>query len=195
MIQKNKKIQIEEHIKHNIISLIDELIPALSQKNIDVVTIKKISSHIIHTLSVYQDKDSKHIAIITYSLYQILKLEEKERKEINIPKIVGILKEARRMLIENKINQFRKETKKIITEISRVGKKINKYMQDVVSKAELVKGASLYRHGISLEKAAQITGITQWELMDYAGKEKIPEEETKDVLGKVKYAKKIFNIK
>jgi hypothetical protein len=53
--------------------------------------------------------------------------------------------------------------------ITKVSKDLKYYIQDVFRKAQINKASKIYEHGISMEKTANLLGITVWELANYAG--------------------------
>ena len=104
-----------------------------------------------------------------------------------------MIEDARKALEQNRIDSYRKVIKKLFKFISTIDTKLKLYIEEVINQAEIKKGSKLYAHGISLGRAAEILGISQWELMFYIGKTKLT-----DVKGGVKvkerlnYARSLF---
>ena len=68
-----------------------------------------------------------------------------------------------------RIQEYRDIMKDIMNLISEVDSKIKMYIEEVISQAKIKKGSKIYEHGISAARAAEILGISQWELMGYIG--------------------------
>ena len=71
------------------------------------------------------------------------------------------------------------------------------FIQEIIEKAKISKGSKIYEHGLSLRRASELLGISQWQLMHYVGKTRIADTEapprisTKD---RLRYAKSIFGL-
>ena len=70
----------------------------------------------------------------------------------------------------------------ILKHIGRIDDKLKLYIDDVLDKAKIVKGSTLYEHGVSIGRAAELLGISQWELMSYVGKTKIIDRYKEEVI-------------
>ncbi|MCX6711367.1 MAG: hypothetical protein NTZ02_04760, partial [Candidatus Woesearchaeota archaeon] len=68
-----------------------------------------------------------------------------------------------------KEKEYRDFMKKLIDYISKTDSMTKKYIEEVISQAKIKKGERIYEHGISMARAAEILGISQWQLMAYIG--------------------------
>ena len=69
------------------------------------------------------------------------------------------------------------------------------YIKDVFRKAEINKASRIYEHGISMQKTAELLGISIFELAEYAGSTGIGDVNlsiTKDIGERIKIAKEIL---
>ena len=85
----------------------------------------------------------------------------------------------------------------IYTRIQAIDSKLSLYLQEVLEKAKVKKGSSLYEQGISLARSAELLGLTQWELMNYVGKTKVMDQDLPSgfsVRQRMNYAKSLFGI-
>ncbi|MEM2121687.1 MAG: hypothetical protein QXU20_03480 [Candidatus Woesearchaeota archaeon] len=176
---------MNEIIRNDNIKIIEDSISALRQK--DVLKLKEISDHTIHNASIFQDEDSITIAVLIYALSKIL-----ERGFENQSLFEKKLEFAKLQLIKQNIEFYRKIIKEIFSEISRIDSQLKIYVQEVIEKAKIKKGAKLYYHGISIARTASILGITQWELMNYIGKIEEPSLAKTNVSERLKIARRIF---
>ena len=180
-------------IKKDILKIINQVLELLKQKDeTNVVELKELSDHVIHNASIFQDKDSVSIAVLIYSLSKII-----EREGFIEKKIVQNLKHAKFHLEKDEFTKYNIVIKKTFRAISRADNKLKLYIQEVIDQAEIKKGSRLYEHGISIAQAASVLGISQWDLMSYIGKTKIPDVTPlrSDVKNRLMFTRKLFGLK
>jgi len=188
---------MEEKIRKDILAVLLESIKALKKK--DAVLLDALSNRTIHNASVYQDKDSITTAIIIYALAKLLHRSKHERIK-NLDKtldlILNKLEYAKRDLQEENIGRFRMNLKKVLSLIGKIEKKLKWYIEDVLSKAKIVKASKLYEHGLSIETTAHLLGVSQWDLLSYVGKTKIIDKfpDAIPVEERISKARKIFGL-
>lgn len=186
-------------VKEDILDILNKSLSIIKKEN--PVELDALSNHTIHDASIFQDHDSVSIAVIIYALAKLMR-----RKETGSIKNWHILKKrlikqigsAHNFLNRGKEKMYREVIKDIIRKISEVDDHLKIYIDDVLDKAKIVKGSRIYEHGVSLERAAEVLGISQWELLSYVGKTKIVDryiEEVIPITKRIAYAKKIFNIR
>ena len=73
---------------------------------------------------------------------------------------------------------------------------MKKHIQDIFRKASINKASKIYEHGISMEKTANLLGITMFELASYAGQREqvleVPMVKGIDVKSRIKLAMDMF---
>jgi len=182
---------MNETIKKDILSIISETIEILKLKEEkDIVELKELSNHTIHNASIFQDEDSVSIAILIYSLSKII---ERKFGEFDFKPILNLLTWAFNYLKKDNTHEYRKTVKKLFSLISGIDSRLKLYIGEVIRQAQIKKGSQLYRHGISLPRAAEILGISQWELMNYIGHTKIVDTEAKvDIKSRLSFARGLF---
>lgn len=162
--------------------------------------LEELSDYSIRSASIYQDSDSLSIAVIIYSLAKMLSRYEAHQlprwTEI-YSNITKEIEKARTDLEADNVKDYRNHIKIIIKIISGSDKDIKLYIDKVIEKARIKKGTKLFEHGVSVEKAASLMGISVWEMMDYVGKTEIFDKEAikTDVRQRLLFAKKLFNVK
>ena len=158
----------------------------------DFNALKYISNHTIHTASIYQDQDSLSFAVIIYALFKISqRVKQKKRFGKNITPVIARIKQA----VEEKDSVgYRKRMKTLFDTIAKLDERFKQYIDEVIQYAQAKKGAKLYEHGVSVARAAEMIGITHWELMSHVGKTKIPEQErgSESILQRLRFARKLF---
>ena len=179
-------------IKKDIVAVLSDLIEILKVKeDIDIIQIKELSNHVIHNASVFQDEDSVSVAILIYSLSKII---ERKQREMDYNKILSMLNSCISYLKNNQDDAFRKSMKNIFDFIRTMDQKLRLYIHEVINQAQIKKGCKLCEHGISVARAAEVLGISQWELMHYIGKTTLIDQfsEPVNVSKRLKIARSLF---
>lgn len=162
---------MDEVVKKDILNVLSDVVGILKvEEEKDVAELRELSDHIIHNASIFQDEDSISIAILIYSLSKII---ERREGRMNYNVLLKLITGAGKNLEQNKIDGYRGVIKKLFKFISTIDTKLKLYIEEVINQAEIKKGSKLYAHGISLGRAAEVLGISQWELMFYIGKTKL----------------------
>lgn len=197
MSEKEQVKEKEEiHERKNLIWILKNTLTAVKKE--DVVRLKELSNHTVHSASVQQDPDSVAVAVIVYALSKII-----ERKKYTDykewPKLyksyIANIKKAIADLEQDNSKKFREDIKNIQESINQLSGRFKKYIQDVFRKAEINKASKIYEHGISMEKTAHLLGITMFELASYAGQKQemgVPLGQTLDVKSRIKIAEDMF---
>ena len=178
---------MQTQVKDDILNSLNRAIAYLDNK--DVTQLKGLSNFTIHNASIYQDEDSINCAIILYALSKIISQEGYEVKKNVRPYLEKMVSS----LIENDFIKYSQKAKELIDIIAKISDKMQLYIEKVIDNAQLKKGAVVYEHGISLARAAEITGTSVWELASYVGKTKSIDKENLDyVKEKLELARSLF---
>ncbi len=182
---------MEEQTRLLIMQTLELIIQAL-QKG-DILLIKSLSDKTIKSASIFQDQDSISMAIITYSVSKILERHAECKEECS--QLIRLFQQSKSMIEKNDINSFREIGKKVLEIVSKLDSKLGIYIEEVIEKAKIKKGSKLYEHGLSSGRAAELLGISKWELMSYVGKTKISdiEENPVNVKNRLFIARSVFN--
>ncbi len=179
--------------KINILWILKETKEAVKKK--DIIKLKDLSNHTIHTASIEQDSDSISIAVIIYALSKIIERQKYRGWDKFYQNFMVYINEAISFLRKNKIKEFREEIKRIREEMDNLSGDLKKQIQDVFRKAQINKASRVYEHGISMEQTAKLLGITLWELAEYAGQTGISDVNltiTMPIKKRIKLAEDIF---
>jgi hypothetical protein len=181
---------MDDTVKKDIISTLAEVIELLKVKEeADILEIRNISNHTIHNATIFQDEDSISIAILIYALSKVI---ERSFGKVNYMKFLDLLNSARSHLDKGHVDGYRKSVKNVFTEISRIDKKAELYVEKVINQAQIKKGSKLHEHGVSIGRAADILGISQWELANYVGKTSLSDLETINAVDRLKFVRGLF---
>jgi hypothetical protein len=174
------------HVRHDILTIIERAIQLVEKR--DEKALSDLSNHTIHNASIFQDEDSVSIAVIIYALSKLV-------ARGSVAKTVVVrLRQAHQLLAENKLGRYNASIHGITKEISQLDHKLKLYIEEVINQAQIRKGSKLYDHGISLARAAEMLGISQWELMGYVGNTQIVDrtEEARTVLERIRFTRGLF---
>ena len=180
-------------IKKDIITVLSDLVEILKVKeDSDISQIKELSNHVVHNASVFQDEDSISVAVLIYSLSKIM---ERKQKDVDYNKILSMLNLCILNLKNSNDESFRKSIKNIFNFIRMMDSKLKLYIHEVINQAQIKKGCKLCEHGISIARAAEVLGISQWELMHYVGKTTLIDQfsEPVNVSTRLKIARSLFS--
>ena len=179
-------------IKRDILAVLNELVEIIKVKEeSDIAQIKELSNHVIHNASIFQDEDSISVAVLIYALSKII---ERKQRDLDYNKILSMLNSCISNLKNNQDDLFRKSIKNIFNFIRTVDDKLKMYIYEVINQAQIKKGCKLCEHGISIARASEVLGISQWELMHYIGKTTLIDQfsEPVNVAKRLKIARSLF---
>lgn len=170
-----------------------------SMKNLDSATLKELSDKTIHNSCKIQDDSNITIAILIYTLSKLIeRADYKKIKNWNglIAKLESNFSLAIDALSKKKFEAYKKYIEQARKSLESHSVNLKPYIRDVLQKASINKGSKVYEHGISMERTAQILGISQWELSDYIGQKSlqdIKQNQTLDIKKRAKMALEFFN--
>lgn len=167
----------------NSMRILKETIDAF--KKADANNLKALSNQTIHTATTSQDFDNIMMAVIVYSLGKILEREnykEMEGWNLFFHQTLKNLESALSSLKKKDFESFRLFLGKIRGDVSELDSNLSNYIKDVFYKAQINKASKLYQHGISAQKAAELLGISLWDLASYIGQSSVNEADIKDSL-------------
>jgi len=156
--------------KENILKILEGTKASIEKD--DAVTIKTLSNQTTNTVALTHDPDNIAVAVIVYSISKLLEREDYKKLPgwnefyktvlICIDNTIASIKSNDEAKIKENLNNLRKS-------LMEVSGSLKKYIQDIFRKASINKASKLYEHGISMEKTANLLGITMFELASYAG--------------------------
>ena len=101
--------------------------------------------------------------------------------------IIAITKKDEKKLREN-LSLIRRA-------IGKLSGKLKTYIQEVFRRASINKASRIYEHGVSMERTANLLGVTMFELSEYAGQTGISDVSLSKTLGvkkRLKFAMEMF---
>jgi hypothetical protein len=153
---------MEEVVRKDILEVLDKGLLAL--ENQDSFRLKELSNQVIHNASIFQDEDSVGIAVLMYALSKII-----ERGTVDLNNIMQLLKKAKSSIQSYNTEDYRLAIKMAVKKVTEADSRIRMFVNNVIEQAELKKGGKIAMHGVSVARAANMLGISRWELMQYLG--------------------------
>lgn len=173
-------------LKQNIVGILEKVIEIVTHKHENIAELKELSDHTIHSASIYNDQDAILIAVVVYSLYKIFSSDElpgKERADI-----ANMLKQILTSLKVENYSNYNRSIKRLTSIVKRIDKKYSFHVGEIFVNAKVVKGAMMFKHGLSVGYVADLLNISKWDLMSYVGKTKFTNvNETIRINQRVKY--------
>jgi len=189
---------MEPEVKRDILKVLRKVYSSLNKCDPDAM--KFASDNTLHNSSMYQDRDSISIAVVVYTLYKICSRERMQTSKEFITfqkEFLDLISEAQSNLTKNKDEDYRKTIKKMYASIAKLEKKFGMYITQVINQSRIKKGGRIYEHGISAGRAAELLGVTSWELRTYIGNTKLSDVAPiirEDMAAKIKLSRRIFNL-
>ena len=190
---------MKDIVREDILAILDKAISSV--KTSDSLKLREISSNTTHDASLYQDKYSISIAVIMYALSKIFQKHKStsfKGWENFYKNCLKNLEEAKSALLKRRTDVYDKELKNLYGCISGLDHKLGKYITEVINQAQIKKSGKVYEHGISTGRAAELLGVSKWELMNYLGHTKVSNHihsTAKSVKERLEFTKKLFNKK
>ncbi len=187
---------MNEEVRSVILELLDEAYDAF--KDDDSKTLKDISDYTLHYAGIFQDADSTSIAVLVYSLAKVLerrKMHKYAQWETFRRDALQYLKSARTALDNLDVEKYNATIKYIFHGLGKLEDKFGQYVTEVIRQAKIKKGSGVYEHGISVSRAAEILGISPWELSEFIGQRKQVDKvslATLSVKERIKMARGLF---
>lgn len=185
--------------RENILRIFQETKEAVSRG--DASKIQELSNHTTNTASLTHDPDNIAAAVVVYSLSKIVEAENYKKLPgwNNFYKTyIGTIDRIIDAIKRGDDFAYRKDIAIIREAMGKLSGKLKTYIQDVFRKASIDKASKIYEHGISMEKTANMLGVTLFELASYAGEKEaaagtdVPESVTISVKQRLKFATDIF---
>jgi len=156
--------------KENILKIFEGTKTAIQK--CDAATIKNLSNQTTNTIALTHDPDNIAIAVIIYSISKLLERENYQKlpgwKEF-YETFFKCIDDGIISIKSNDEAKIKESLDCLRTSLIKVSGSLKKHIQDVFRKASINKASKIYEHGISMEKTANLLGITMFELASYAG--------------------------
>jgi predicted XRE-type DNA-binding protein len=153
--------------------------------------LSKISHKLLEEAVFSSDRLLAQLSLVTYALEKLSSRTHirKNRKWPAVQaKILSLLDSSAEALRFGNVKKFESVLGKIMDETMQLDSSIGRFVVNVVEKAKLKQASTAYALGLSMNKAASLTGADKKELQSYIGVTKIHDEQrgTKSISQRVK---------
>ena len=192
-------MNLRPEVKRDILEVLKNSLRAIKENNLSLL--REQSYKTVHNSSIYQDEYSISISVVMYSVFKVLE-KVKYRESSGWDKFKeGLLAEVRKAILElekDNIKGYSNSLKKILSSLKRLDKGVKMYIDDIVKSTRVKKASNIHRHGLSLGRAAELLGVSKWELMSYSGQTTTYDNKyniSKSAVERLKVARSIFKKK
>ncbi|MCD4759702.1 hypothetical protein K8R33_02350 [archaeon] len=185
--------------KRDIIDVLRKSLKAIREN--DLSSLREQSFRTVHNSSIYQDEYSISISVVLYSIFKVLeKNNYKGHKDWGKFKksLLAELKQAINALEKDNIKGYGAGLKRVISHLKKLDKNVGMYMEDIIRSTKVKKASNIHGHGLSIGRAADLLGITKWELMPYSGNTRTYEAKyniSKSIKDRILLARGLFGVK
>ncbi|MBN2517277.1 MAG: hypothetical protein JXB14_00370 [Candidatus Altiarchaeota archaeon] len=171
-----------------ILGLIDKSITAV--KGRDALELRRISSEAINEAAIEQHRELILLGLIDYALSKILSKTHYEKvPEGFYEEIQKYLESAKTGGDENVLLNLEKIEDMVI----KLDESEGRYEDNLMEKARVKKAAKLYYSGLSLKRAAGLTGANPSDVLAFVGQSRIHEFRDEGPLSnRIKIAREVF---
>jgi|ETN01SMinimDraft_4_1059930.scaffolds.fasta_scaffold59242_2 hypothetical protein len=180
---------MNENVRKDILHVLTKAIAIMQKTSNRAMDMRKLSNHIIHSATIFQDKDSTDTAILLYSISKIM---ERAGKSTNAAILQRELGKAKKVLERKDERQYQGELQKIFRIITKLDKKLTHYVEHLLTHASAKKACNLCEHGVSVGRAAEISGTSKWDLMSQMGQSHTPIDKTARIRERLRVARRLF---
>ncbi len=145
-----------------------------------IIELKDISNDAIRLAALKSSHLLSEVSLIAYSLHKLLTkvhIAESGKWDALRNEIGKDLGNALAMIEKNDLKGFEKALHGVIEGIADVDSELGNYVQGTYDKARVKQASRAYSLGISLSRAAELTGADKKELLQYIGATKMHDEE------------------
>ena len=127
--------------------------------------LRKLSDHTIGDVALYKNLDAVSLAVLIYSLYKVYHCLSDENHDL----LLKSLLKAYDDISSGNLGSYNQNLKKAFSIVKKCNAAVKTHVGDVFEAAKLKKGSTLVGHGLSVARAANVMGLTRWELLSYTG--------------------------
>lgn len=185
---------MDEHTHKHISFLLRQALDAIRTHN--YLRLRELSDQTVHTSTVMQDDIHISISVILYSLFKIYEkntLRNTTQWNTFNEKIQQGINKAYQEINKQNIKKFSSELKQVQEQIKSYESDFGIYIREALEQAKVQKGSRVVEHGISTGRAAELLGVSQWELQSYIGATRFSDLETSvSPKKRIEYTRSLF---
>ncbi|MBS3142369.1 hypothetical protein J4464_03190, partial [Candidatus Woesearchaeota archaeon] len=151
---------------------------AIAVRNRDVLELRRLSDYAIQYSGMHQEEDVVSLAVIIFALSKNIERQVDERSSKRYDQVSELMERAQWYLSKEDYERYKQKMRDILAQIDQLDDHLASHVVEVIRQARIKKGSKLFEQGISLRRAAELLGISTWELMSYVGHTQIIDQTT-----------------
>ena len=151
---------------------------AIAVRNRDVLELRRLSDYAIQYSGMHQEEDVVSLAVIIFALSKNIERQVDERSSKRYDQVSELMERAQWYLSKEDYERYKQKMRDILAQIDQLDDHLASHVVEVIRQARIKKGSKLFEQGISLRRAAELHGISTWELMSYVGHTQIIDQTT-----------------
>ncbi len=157
------------------------------------VDLKNLSEHVIADVALYRNVDAATLAILIYSIYKSLPCIPADKQK----ELIESLDKLQSHIQKKEFTKYNDSIKELFELLRACNSQIKTHIQDVFYAAKIRKGTDLLEQGLSLARAADLMGVSRWDVLQYGGTKVTQVEHTESwpAAKRLKLARSIFATK
>ena len=190
---------IKPAVKRDILDVLRTSLKAIKENNLPLL--REQSFRTVHNSSIYQDEYSISISVLMYSVFKVLEKNKfkQHKKWANFKKILmSEMRQSINYLSKGEMKRYSASLKKIITNLTKLDKDVGSYIDDVMKSTRIKKASNIHKHGLSVGRAAELLGVSKWDLLPYFGQTRTYDTKdniSKSVKDRLIFARRAFGLK
>jgi len=153
---------MDPETKANLIKTLQELRIILLPTHVHSFELKRLSNQLMEDVALFHHRETISVSVLVYSLYKIFQ----KNPTIGTSLLIPLIDKA--IAAEN-VTLFRTSIKNLFDAVKKYDKDIDVNVKQLIKHAEVKRGMKAYAHGLSIGHAADIIGVSKWEIMEYLG--------------------------
>ena len=157
---------MKEAMRQSMIKDIEKALTILTNNHANAaVDLRKLSEHVIGDVALYRNVDAATLAILIYSLHKTLVCVTGNK----LQECTTSLQNLQGHLQKKEFTKYNGEMKRLFDLLKECNSQIKTHIQDVFYAAKIKKGTDLLEQGLSLARAADLMGVSRWDVLHYGG--------------------------
>ena len=190
---------IKPVVKKDTLDVLKTSLKAIRENNL--LLLREQSFRTVHNSSIYQDEYSISISVLIYAVFKVLEKNKfkQYKKWANFKKILMVeIRQSISYLAKDEMKKYGASLKKIISTLTKLDKDVGLYIDDVMKSTKIKKASNMHSHGLSVGRAAELLGVSKWDLLPYVGQTRTYDTKnniSKSVKDRLIFARGVFGVK
>lgn len=152
--------------------------------------LQKLSEHVIGDVALYRNVDAATLAVLIYSIYKTVSCVPNHKQQ----ELLEGLEQIKTNIEKKQFTKYNAAIKRMFELLKDCNSQIKNHIQDVFYAAKIRKGTDLLEQGLSLARAADLMGVSRWDVLQYGGSSvtHVDHKESWPAVKRLKLAREIF---